>query len=435
MQKVKEWALYGAVFLFTAFAYITLLALTACIPRTMIQKNCEKTALFLGERELFVNVVIQKDNTKLDYYADSILFNMIYSIDSDRPLYSVVADNYYFQESAGIKGSLLKNVRQETEPENQYSRYWHGSMVLLRPLLCFTDISGIHKLFRILCLALFFAIEILLIKEKAYDAAVIYPVALCITKWWIVTQCIEYSMTFLVMQAMVLLFMTFGAKSNKNVYLLSIVSGVTVCFVDFLTAETLAVTVPLYFLWIKKGKNGSLKAYVTALLLWLVSYAGMFALKWTAAMTILGKNVMEDTLNRAGERMNGTMLGAVCRNMYTLFPINRYSQTSVKALCIAVFFLCISVAGIYYVKWCQRFWKAAKSSTQTKEMQRDGLIPVILMLIPYMRYIVLSNHSYIHYFFTYRAQLVSLLVIMMCFGSMAEDWFQRLTDTKCLRKK
>ena len=37
---------------------------------------------------------------------------------------------------------------------------------------------------------------------------------------------------------------------------------------------------------------------------------------------------------------------------------------------------------------------------------------LLLGLVPYVRYLLLSNHAYMHYFFTYRAQLVTVMVLM-----------------------
>ena len=40
-----------------------------------------------------------------------------------------------------------------------------------------------------------------------------------------------------------------------------------------------------------------------------------------------------------------------------------------------------------------------------------ALTLVVIMIIPYARYMVLSNHSYLHEFFTYRAQLTVILCL------------------------
>ncbi|MCR5099287.1 MAG: hypothetical protein K6B14_10095 [Lachnospiraceae bacterium] len=41
----------------------------------------------------------------------------------------------------------------------------------------------------------------------------------------------------------------------------------------------------------------------------------------------------------------------------------------------------------------------------------DILPLVLLAFLPYARYLALSSHSYAHYFFTYRAQLVTVAVL------------------------
>ena len=41
------------------------------------------------------------------------------------------------------------------------------------------------------------------------------------------------------------------------------------------------------------------------------------------------------------------------------------------------------------------------------------LLYAVLGMIPYIRYLVLCNHSFVHFFFTYRAQATSILAL--CF--------------------
>ena len=40
------------------------------------------------------------------------------------------------------------------------------------------------------------------------------------------------------------------------------------------------------------------------------------------------------------------------------------------------------------------------------------LLCILLGLVPYLRYTVLENHAYLHYFFTYRAQLVTITALL-----------------------
>ena len=47
-----------------------------------------------------------------------------------------------------------------------------------------------------------------------------------------------------------------------------------------------------------------------------------------------------------------------------------------------------------------------------KNMKAAEVVPCCaLALLPYLRYLVLSNHAYLHFFFTYRAQMVCIMVV------------------------
>lgn len=384
MSKIKPPVKYLITFGITAVICIVLLILTACIPRDAIQKNYGKSLVYWNGQAYFPYVQPGKDNTKLDYYADNILFRIIYHIDGKAPFSSVIAASYDFQ-GAG---------------KEDYSRYWHGSMVLLRPLLCVTDIVGIHKAVAVLLTLLFLGVEAVLIKDKCYQAAVIYPLGLCLLKIWIVAGCMEYAVTFLLMQAMILAFWHYEKSSDATLYRLSMISGMLTCFMDFLTTETLTITVPLFFLWMKRKKPGNILPYIKALTAWGVSYAGMFALKWGLSAMLLGKGVLSDTLLKAGERIKGNGWSAVLQNIYMLFPPGLIDSVRGKAVCICIYAVLLIGVAVFFA------FPYKKSPRPT--------VLVLFMLIPYFRYLILGEHSYTHYFFTYRAQLITVLVILFC---------------------
>ena len=51
-------------------------------------------------------------------------------------------------------------------------------------------------------------------------------------------------------------------------------------------------------------------------------------------------------------------------------------------------------------------------------------IPLIVSLYPYLWYIAFSNHSQIHYFFTYRAQAVTVFGVLTVLLGLLGDWCQ-----------
>lgn len=49
---------------------------------------------------------------------------------------------------------------------------------------------------------------------------------------------------------------------------------------------------------------------------------------------------------------------------------------------------------------------------------RRILLLAVTALIPYVRYLVLHNHSYIHFFFTYRAQVATIMAIVLIISEL-----------------
>jgi hypothetical protein len=48
------------------------------------------------------------------------------------------------------------------------------------------------------------------------------------------------------------------------------------------------------------------------------------------------------------------------------------------------------------------------------------LLLFIIGAVPYIRYIVLSNHAYLHCFFTYRAQMAAVVALVMILDELVE---------------
>lgn len=48
-----------------------------------------------------------------------------------------------------------------------------------------------------------------------------------------------------------------------------------------------------------------------------------------------------------------------------------------------------------------------------KKIEEVSKILLLIALIPYIRYLVMSNHSYSHYWFTFRAQISSVMALLL----------------------
>ena len=413
-----------------------LLLLTGLIPKSMIEQSCRKSGVYFQEHELFPYIIDGQFNTKQDNYADCILVNIMYHIDAQNLPISLVKASYYNPERESVAVSLMESLQEEKVPNVDYFRYWHGEMALLRPLFLITGIQGARGiLFGVLLLLT--AISIFLMwRQGAKGMAVCYALGNLIVQMWMCAFSVEYITTFLVMNVVLIVILKrFPKRREEETFYREICGlfcavGVWTCFFDFLTTETLTITVPLLLLLVLRYQAGELKnigleirRLVVCLAGWGISYAVMFLTKWVLSALIMGTQAFFQAMQAAGDRINGTVyLGntnldpeatvwqrfwsGLFRNQGCLFPFQDTMQMGAAAgLFLGVLFLCF--ASVYLLR-SRKF---------------DGKMILLCLMVgavPYLRFMVLGNHSYQHYFFTYRAQLVT--VTMLLFVAWEFGW-------------
>ncbi len=431
---------------------IGLLSVTALIPQSMIREEVSASADELLELELFDHVTHNVFVSRQDNYADAILVNITYNINSKNLIKSLVSMPYYNPESEAVNTSLRNVVDSELSPFTDegelmdgyvdYSRYWHGSQVILRPFLTVMSLKTIRMILGMIVIALNIALCIsMLLGVSGVNAgtrttlhallSICYAIALIIISVWMCVFCIEYVTTFLVMSIQLLTLYSHRDDLNTTrLYTILCAGGIVTAFVDFLTTETITLTVPLlfYFIWVEAagGRDatgvelGDKRNWMTLLygaVIWGVSYASMMGLKWIISMAVLGKAAFLDTLDKASLRIAGDatygnipgaevvsnkeqITGALWRNLGCLFPMGQsLNKGKVILFTLLALFIIFAVWYLFHKKLDE------KSGQLT-------LILLVISAIPYVRFLVLNNHAYIHFFFTYRAQLATVTALL-----------------------
>ena len=230
-----------------------MLVLTAKIPQNKINANTLESAEFLCEEEVFIQAVKDVKSTTIDRYADSILIAIAYQYDSDNALKSIIWSSYYNNPLKNENDNLYVAVTEGVEANKQYLRYWHGSNVIVRTLHLVFNLEQIY-IFNAIIMALLFVILVaMLVKKKAYVPAIGVFVSLIATAVWLVPMSLEYTWTYLVMLVMAIVGVKLSyRKKLDNISVLFMVGGMVTNYLDFLSTETLTLTVPLVLiLWIK----------------------------------------------------------------------------------------------------------------------------------------------------------------------------------------
>ena len=403
---------------------ICVLLMTAVnlIPRERIQKKSEESASYLHDVELFHYTRDDYVNSEQDNYADAKWMGIVYSIDTKHPFTSAIWARYAQLPYENIDDGFFKQVNGEEDVNQTYSRYWHGAMTLIRPILVFTDLQGIRTIFGVVIVILQILILVILWRMHGYTLAGCYLLAFLAIHPWMFFKSLEYSMVFLVAsEASVIMLYLLKTDRTDNAIAFFTATGVLTNFMDFLTIETLTFTIPMLFLLMYLIENDVITDIATGVremikygISWFAGYAGAFATKLLLVYFICGKEELNTAFTVAAERAAGEVYigstlssptattaqkfsGAIWHNIIALFPTHAYNMSIQNTILAAGGILLFAVVMIYLF--------------HTDVTMPRIVLPTLLALIPYARYLALSSHSYVHYFFTYRAQLVTLVVL------------------------
>ncbi len=419
-QYVANAIKYMIIILLITAIQLGLLISVAFIPRHAIQKNINKSADYLLERDVFFYLNKGDIASCIDRYADAILLNIAYNYDREHPLTSVMSSSYYFTANANENENLKVAVTKQPDTTTDYVRYWHGSNVIIRPLLIFLDIQHIYILNAILLITLLAITFILINRYFHIGTALCFAISMIMVSPWYVPFSLEYTWTILLMLIACICILQLKDKPSFLLTVFFLVVGSFTAYFDFLTTETLTLMLPLTLLLCYRHHIAQLPDLKTGMRLsfsmalsWLIGYTSAWIMKWTFASVILQKNVFLSSMEQAQYRINGTTesvngisrcISAIMRNIACLFPFSLLKNNG-AALFIIIMIILMSV---YYV-------------TKKRTGCYLSTLFFLLALIPYVRFFFLSNHSYIHYFFTYRALLTTVFCTGLAF-MYGIDW-------------
>ena len=407
LKKIKSLIKDIIIFVFIVIVLLMLLVATAKIPKESIEKNIEESTDYLS-RNTEINYIKRKYPFMwLHIYADEMLLNIIYNVGSNMPLRSVLEAKYYDSGLASLK-EQIKN--KELVANTEYIRYWHGSMIFIRPMLVFFNIHQIYLINAIIMLILLIILLGILFKKKQKILSIIFIIAFIMTGSMFVPFCLEYTWVYMIMLITSIIGVLMEKKGDKYLRILFFITGILTCFFDFLSAELVTLLVPLtLILGIRckqKRTEHSIKFVISILLCWSIAYMAMWIAKWVIASVVLKINAVDYVIDKALVRVNGILpfenlreiyIGVIVKNIFALFPFNLI----IDKFLLLYFIIILLIAFLILKK-------------DKKELNK--IFPFLLIaIIPYIRYLILANHSYRHYFFTFREQFSTIMCIILIF--------------------
>lgn len=417
MKKIRKIAAHAVLFGGTLGLLWLLLILSTLIPNQALKGYMEQSALSYKEREAFSFERGARFYGISDNYADVILLNISWNMGKTRsqdarvsnPVVSTLDTWYYDGAELGENaGFYLTVIDDNVEANTDYTRYWHGSAMFVRLLHLIMDVSGIKWMgLAVTCL---FAVCTIgsLIKYKHYDLVAALLLSMASVGIWNIQLSMEYQPAFLITFMLCPFYLYGERKKEQMLTYLSVLGGTLIGFFDFLTTETVALLLPLLLVVAVRGAENRLGDFRKSVKLllgcgagWLAAYGGTFLAKWTAASLVTGENKFIAALSSAKERMSGGLgtegavdfplriLAAVGANLTVFFGGER--RLDLPRVMIGLLVCLLVLGSVWYLFYTKGVSKAA--------LKLLGILGAVVFL----RYMVLSNHSYLHEFFTYRA--------------------------------
>lgn len=205
-----------------------LLYLASSFPSDAIYANVLSSAKTLVEQGEIPKIGIMETT---DNATDALIINEAYSIDSENPFESYMyarknykkgvtkiilddsngslysyANNQYDESGNPIRDTEYSNclelyrfLQGDVTTSVNYTRYYHGYLVVFRPLLLLFDITGIRTFLIMIYLLLLIVFGYLLKKKFDTKTMIIFVYAFCMYGYFYAAFCLETSMLFLVL--------------------------------------------------------------------------------------------------------------------------------------------------------------------------------------------------------------------------------------------
>lgn len=419
---IKNIFKYIIAFGVTTIIFLLALIFISSIPKEYIENNIKKSSeeLLFQSESIFVN-----SNGRSIYNhnsTDAIMLNIIYSIDRNNLLESVLRArrNYipdvstrFVEDTVGnlkfnskrflMTKELYNLVTDNNQKVFDYARYWHGYMVVLVPLLLLFDVLEIRIILQIILLFAFVILLYYISKRRNWKYSLIYLLvflAFDLLAWITTIQ----GILVMIIAVMLSMFIANGKINSKNLNICLFFSGALTVYLDFFTTPIVTLLLPIItYKLVNLEESTFIKELINIIkngIAWVFGYLGIWIMKWIITDLVLNTEIIKLSFEQiilrigiGGKKVNENL------NLFALLKNCMYSANILNVITFIITF--ISGLILLVKKNVKYYFKSSK------------LCYYICAIIPIAWFFIVANHSEQHYFFTYRTLLVTLLGSML----------------------
>lgn len=392
-------------------AGLMLLLFVYSIPVDRILVNARASIEIFEKEGATPQTVAGYEATTLDNYTDAwMLRNAFY--DGEESVFQKSLNVYYYGYHDGKNRNVCESMIDylngvEGYHRRSYARYWHGYLILLKPLLCFFDYGDIRGILKLTELSLLIYLCMLLERKKMARVLPALAVMMFCIGFYEIGQSMQYSWVFLIaVTASIYILKKYPAMDGKMVFL---IIGMCTSFFDFLTYPLFTLGMPLVILLlcmaVSEEKKGAMKVVVLNSVFWGIGYFGFWAEKWILGTLLTEENILVEALGSIIERTGRSVVDQPIGYVETVLE-------NIGILCKWPYVLAV-LGGLALIF-------AGMRKDRLKVSKELTAAYLLVAVFPFIWYAAAMNHSYLHSFMTYRDLGVSIFAGLSMIISMRE---------------
>ena len=414
----------GLVVMASLIGFLAIVAVFA-IPKSWVEGNTERSFNLLYDETGYHDANTWYANSRYDNYTDAVMLGIALNVKETQPVEAAARDtllwndwltenpinpsSYYFflQRQRHINGDAYTDKEISQIGTYDYSRYFHGYLVVLRPMLIFFnlgDIRYIHMFVQILLVA--YLIK-LLFDAKRKGLIIPFLATYFFMHPFAVSQDLQNISVFYVMlisSVLLLKFRNYIAKKPENLPIIFVGIGCATSYFDFLTYPVAAFGIPAIIalsLFVPDSGNRFISTFKMGIG-WSFGYVGMWMIKWLYSALILGfKNF--DIAFSAGRRFGLEDLNYATGNTMNFFDVILVQLYAASTIVLLILFITFIIHSIQKIRQGQKITPTA------------SLLVLLYILIPNLWYAIVVNHSRLHYWMEYRELAVAVFALFAIF--------------------
>lgn len=403
-EKYKFVMLVCASILGAVCVGFLLLVLVYLIPTDRIRGNVKVVSDQVSDEGGYYQWAKGYKNAQLDTYTDaSLILNAMYPGSGN-----VVRDAMnvprilYGDDNNEESVVLLANEAEGEVSEVNYGRYWHGSLIFLKPLLYLFDLADVRMFSMIVQFGLLFLVISGFVKRRKAEALTGFFVSVVLINPITMAMGFCFSVEYILM-LLVLAFILFYHEKlmgGYGYYFLFLWSGILFVYFNELSFPMIGLGIPLtvYLILSDETPIQLIKKEFLYSILWGIGYVAVWIGKWILAWIFTGYNYFKEALQQAErytsnhatwEIENPTLGDRLVKNInvYRKWP---FALTGLLVLTVLV------------------IWTVKKRKQITRENIIAMLPYFLIVLLAFAIYTALGNgYSYVHYWFTHRLLSIS----------------------------